>query len=84
MRLEPCPEGLAGIADWTRCQYAGRVRRKRTMSEKVTEQIIYYITSLDFEAEQFGKAVGEHWGMENVLHWALHVIFNEHGHRYQK
>jgi predicted transposase YbfD/YdcC len=46
----------------------GRVRRKRTKGEKETEKIIYYITSLDFEVEQFGKAVREHWGVQNGLY----------------
>jgi len=30
------------------------------------------------------RAVREHWGVENGLHWALDVIFKEDGHRYQK
>ena len=77
-------EGLPGIADWAGCRCVGRVRRKRTKGEKETEETIYYITSLDFEVEQFGKAVREHWGVENGLHWALDVIFKEDGHRYQK
>jgi predicted transposase YbfD/YdcC len=44
-------EGLPGVSDWAGCQCAGRVSRKRTKGEKVTEETIYYITSLDFEVE---------------------------------
>lgn len=75
---------LPGIEEWAGCQCVGRVTRKRSKGEKTTEETIYYITSLDFEAELFGKAVREHWGVENGLHWALDVIFREDGHRYQK
>lgn len=74
---------LPGIEEWAGCQCVGRVIRKRTKGEKTTEETVYYITSLDFEAEQFGKSVREHWGVENGLHWALDVIFYEDGHRYQ-
>lgn len=76
-------EGLPGISEWAGCRCVGRVTRKRTKGEKVSEEIIHYITSLDFDAEQFGKSVREHWGVENGLHWALDVIFREDGHRYQ-
>ncbi len=77
-------EGLPGITDWAGCQCVGRVTRKRIKGEKSTKETMYYITSLDFEVEQFGKSVREHWGVENGLHWALDVIFREDGHRYQK
>lgn len=76
--------GLPGIEEWAGCHCAGRVTRKRMKGEKISEEVIYYITSLDFEIEPFAKAVREHWGVENGLHWALDVIFREDGHRYQK
>lgn len=75
-------EGLPGISEWAGCRCVGRVTRKKTKGEKVSEEIIHYITSLDFDAERFGKSVREHCGVENGLHWALDVIFREDGHRY--
>lgn len=75
---------LPGIEEWAGCECVGRVTRKRSKGGKTTEETIYYITSLDFEAERFGKSVREHWGVENGLHWALDVIFCEDKHRYQK
>jgi predicted transposase YbfD/YdcC len=77
-------QDLAGISEWAGCRCVGRVTRQRSKGDKITEEVIYYITSLDFEAEQFGKSVREHWGVENGLHWALDVIFREDNHRYQK
>lgn len=76
-------EELPGISEWAGCRCVGRITRKRTKNGKVSEEIIYYITSLDFDVEQFGKSAREHWGVENGLHWALDVIFREDGHRYQ-
>ena len=75
-------EGLSGISEWAGCCCVGRVTRKRTKGEKTSEETVFYITSLDFDVEQFGKSVRGHWGVENGLHWALDVVFREDGHRY--
>ena len=74
---------LPGISEWVGCRCVGRVTRKRTKDEKTSEETVYYITSLDFDIEQFSKSIRGHWGVENGLHWALDVIFREDGHRYQ-
>lgn len=77
-------EELVGIEEWEGCCCVGRVIRTRSKAEKTSEETTYYITSLDFDIEQFGKSVRDHWLVENGLHWALDVIFREDGHRYQK
>lgn len=59
------------------------MRRKRTKGEQTLEEITYYITSLDFDVEQFGKSAPDHWGVENSLDWVLDVVFREDAHRYQ-
>ena len=76
-------EGLPGISEWVGCRCVGRVTRKRAKADKASEETTYYITSLDFDVEQFGKSARGHWGVENGLHWALDVIFREDKHRYQ-
>ena len=77
-------EGLPGITEWMNCHCVGRVRRKRSKGDKTSEEICYYITSLDFDIEQFAKSARGHWNVENGLHWSLDVIFREDHHRYQK
>lgn len=77
-------EDLPGIAEWVGCQCVGRVIRTRAKGGKISEEIAYYITSLDFDVDQFAKSVRGHWGVENGLHWALDVIFREDRHRYQE
>ena len=42
----------------------------------IREETRYFITSLT-EINVFAKAVREHWGIENSLHWVLDVAFNE-------
>lgn len=77
-------EGLPGIDEWANCCCVGRVVRTRSSEKKQSEEICYYITSLDFDINQFAKSVRGHWGVENGLHWSLDVIFREDAHRYQQ
>lgn len=77
-------EELPGISEWRGCCCVGRVTRRRTKGDKTSEETIFYITSLDFNIEQFEKSTRGHWGVENGLHWALDVIFREDKHRYQE
>ena len=37
----------------------------------------YYISSLKADAKLFLKAIREHWGVENQLHWVLDVCFGD-------
>lgn len=37
----------------------------------------YYISSAPLSARRCAQAVRSHWGIENRLHWVLHVIFKE-------
>lgn len=75
---------LPGIEEWENCRCVGRVRRERSKGEKSQGEICYYITSLDFDIDQFAKSVRDHWGVENGLHWSLDVTFREDHHRYYK
>ncbi len=45
------------------------VRRRRLLWNKETEQVCYYITSLDANAASLAQAIRSHWGIENSLHW---------------
>ena len=37
----------------------------------------YYISSAKLDATTFAKAVRDHWGVENRLHWLLDVVFHD-------
>lgn len=38
---------------------------------------MFYLSSLPPNAQQLGKAIRQHWSIENQLHWVLDVTFGE-------
>lgn len=60
-----------------------REYNKGTELRKETETR-YYISSLGKNADKFNSLVRGHWGIENNLHWALDVVFNEDDCRVRK
>lgn len=69
--------------EWEGCRSVGRVIRKRSKKDKVSEEVCFYITSLDVDRNLFAYGVRNHWGVENGLHLSLDIIFREDQHRYQ-
>ena len=37
----------------------------------------YYLLNRAFPPERLNAITGEHWSIENQLHWMLNVVFNE-------
>jgi predicted transposase YbfD/YdcC len=51
---------------------------RQNMNEKTpTMSVRYYISSAKLSAEQFAKAIREHWHIESKLHWRLDVAMRE-------
>lgn len=44
---------------------------------EVVEEDRYYISSLKNDIKNISKAIREHWGIENKLHWQLDYTFKE-------
>lgn len=65
--------------EWASLQGLVRIESERyhKVSGKTERQIRYYITSLKPDAERLNRAIRQHWGIENKLHWALDVSFGE-------
>lgn len=63
--------------DWIDLKSIALVERTRTIGEKTTVELAYFITSLGPDAEVIANAVRAHWGIENQLHWVLDVSFRE-------
>jgi len=71
---------LAWFADraaWEGLRTVGMVEARREVRGKLTVERRYYLSSLPLDVATFARAVREHWGVENQLHWVLDVQLNE-------
>ncbi len=53
-------------------------------STKTTNDVRYYISSLEDTPEEVLKSIRSHWAIENTLHWVLDMSFNEDYSRIRK
>ena len=68
--------------EWAGLNGIGMVYRKVTRNGNVTEEVQYYISSLN-DVNQFARAVRKHWGIES-FHWSLDVTFKEDANKTRK
>lgn len=74
--LHPC---------WATVNSIIRIDATRELKDKTTNESRYYISSLKNTTPQVAlKAVHQHWGIENTLHWVLDMSFNEDYSRIRK
>lgn len=69
--------GLYKQAQWSGLQTVVKVVRTRHLWNKTTQEVMFYLSSLPPDAQQLGKAIRQHWSIENQLHWVLDVTFGE-------
>lgn len=62
---------------WPELQSIGRVQRICENGKRKSEETRYYISSKNFEVQDFADAVRGHWGIENSLHWVMDVVFRD-------
>ncbi len=72
------------LSNWPGCKSAVMVTSKREIKDKISTETRYYISSLLPNPEKAAKAIREHWGIENSLHWVLDMTFNEDYSRVRK
>ena len=70
------PSEVSASKDWKDLQTFIEVTRESTVKGKTTEEKRYYISDLIESAEEFGRKVRAHWGVES-MHWSLDMIFGE-------
>lgn len=68
---------------WDKIQSIARISRERTVNNVSSCETIYYITSLEPNAELISNVARDHWGVENSLHWRLDVHFKQDDSRYR-
>lgn len=75
---------LHGKENWRGLKSIGCVERIREIGEDISFEKSYFIGSIENDAELFAKAVRNHWGIENGLHWTLDMAFREDESRIRK
>lgn len=50
---------------------------ERTLGEKTTTDVRYYIGSMRGTVADYAQVIRGHWGIENQCHWVLDVAFRE-------
>jgi len=70
--------------DWVDLGSVVRVESFRFTPDGNTMETRYYISSLSKGIRRVAKAIRDHWGIENGLHYVLDVTFKEDGSRIRK
>jgi predicted transposase YbfD/YdcC len=70
-------EAKKRLHDWKGIVSVIEIKSERTINGKTSAQTRYYISSLLPDAEKMLNIVRSHWGIENKLHYALDVSFDE-------
>jgi predicted transposase YbfD/YdcC len=47
------------------------------LQDKTRAETRYYISSMTSDAEHHAKAIRDHWGIENGLHWVMDMVFRD-------
>jgi predicted transposase YbfD/YdcC len=76
--------GLRQAAEWKGLTTIGMCYSERTVNGVSSEETRYFIGSTKAGAKVYGKALRNHWGIENSLHWQLDVNFDEDNNRVRK
>jgi predicted transposase YbfD/YdcC len=45
--------------------------------EKTRDETRFYISSMTSDAQHHAKAIRDHWGIENGLHWVMDMVFRD-------
>jgi len=77
-------EGIRNAADWSSLTTVGFSYSERTIDGVTSEESRYFIGSKKASAKVYGKALRNHWGIENQLHWQLDTCFDEDKNRVSK
>jgi predicted transposase YbfD/YdcC len=71
------PSHLRGRSEWKGLKTIGAAVRVYEQNGVEKRDIRYFISSLRRNGERFARAVRNHWGIENSVHWSLDMTFRE-------
>lgn len=75
--MTPDLSGIGRPERWRGLKAIGLAEAERHIGDQVSVEQRVFICSFDRGAEVFGRAVRDHWGIENSLHWVLDMTFRE-------
>jgi predicted transposase YbfD/YdcC len=79
------PPGIEQKEEWKDLRVVGVVVRERQVGNaEPTMEASYFISNTVQSAKTYAKALRNHWGIENNLHWQLDVTFAEDANRFTK
>jgi len=70
-------EWLDGIEAWQDLHSVVEVTRRVSVNGKATEEVSYYISSLQEDTTMIAHTIRRHWRIENGQHWVLDVVYRE-------
>jgi predicted transposase YbfD/YdcC len=76
--------GIRQHEAWANLTTIGMCYSERTVQGQTTTETRYFIGSRKASAKTYGKALRNHWGIENNLHWQLDIVFDEDNNRVTK
>jgi predicted transposase YbfD/YdcC len=69
------------MADWPELRVIGMCHYECLRADKLSSETRFFIGSRKASAKVYGRALRNHWRIENGLHWLLDVTFGEdHNH----
>jgi len=77
VRALEMPEGSAACTEWKGLKSIVCVSSVRIIGDARSEEMRYYISSLEANAEVLAAKIRRHWSVENELHWCLDVAMSE-------
>jgi predicted transposase YbfD/YdcC len=77
------PEGIRDQGAWAKLCAIGMCYSERTVNGETSTEVRYFIGSRRASARWYGKALRNHWRIENSLHWQMDVTFGEDASRIQ-
>jgi predicted transposase YbfD/YdcC len=71
------PSYLHGRSEWKGLKTIGAAVRTYEENGVKKRDTRYYVSSLRRHGKRFARAVRNHWGIENSLHWSLDMTYRE-------
>jgi predicted transposase YbfD/YdcC len=77
--VAPAPQDMVAPGGWVGLVSIVMVLRHCVdhVTGKISDEVRYFLSSLPPKVKRLARAVRQHWGIENGLHWVLDVAFNE-------